>query len=240
MITQIFELDDSKGFFIDLINDELKNKFRISEQFAGIEEITATGTHPFVILLKNSKANVFPGITIGLSNRRQENTRLGFAEDRVDLTVAEIDNILAVDAEGRISPTSLLEEVRELAVTAGGSLSVMRREDNVKTTVTVEVWSETNGDIKDKLLNIIYALLFGNYKRMKDERGYDEIELGETTDGMYNYDFGRTLFGGTVTLDFERELIEYKLDTDEGVLDSAKIGLLSTPSGDIKFNDPPT
>ncbi len=239
MQAQIFDLDDSKGFFIDLINSELKNKFRVSEQFPGIEEITATGAHPFIKLLTNPKANVFPAITVGLSNRRQENTRLDFAGERVDLTTDDMDKIIAVEAEGRISPTSLLNEVRDEVVNAGGTLSVEMREDNVKTTAKIEVWSETNGDIKDKLLNIIYAIMFGNMKNMKNNRNYDEIELGETTDGMYNYDFGRTLHGGSLTVDFERELTEYNTDTTEGVLGGVKVGTVSTPDGDIIFNTPP-
>lgn len=238
MTFKIFEVDGAREFFINLFNTELKDTFKIKEQFPGIEELAITGEHPFVHLVKNKQANVFPAVTIGIANTNQENTRLAFQEERVNISEVDIDRILEPEDDERLSPKSTLEEVRTEIINAGGSLSAVQRIDNIRTNVRIEVWTESNKSMKNKLVDILYAILFDAYKIM-DNRGYGEINLGTAPEGMYNYDFARNLHGGAVNLDFERDMTVYQIDTSEQVLDKVLVGTVSTQEGDIKLNDPP-
>jgi len=238
MIFKIFELDGVREFFINLFNTELKNTFRIAEQIPGVSELEITGEHPFVHLIKNKEANVFPAVVIGIANTDQENSRLAFQKTRVDIVEADIDRILLPEADERLSPKTLLEEVRTEIQNAGGKLSVVSLEDNIRTNIRLEVWTENNKGLKNKLVDILYAILFDAYDILQD-RGYGEINLGTAPEGMYNYDFARNLYGGAINFDFEREMIVYRGDTSEQVVDKVLVGTVSTQEGNIKLNDPP-
>jgi len=204
---------DLKRIFKNFIKSKLP-EFKIEEQFPDHKDVKVLGIHPFAYLHENKNAAVIPSIAISVSGRAPDEQTLSYESGETELTEAEVQSQIDLsgdDARSRITPLSDLQALKTFINGEGGTIDAPTTVYQVDSVVTFEIWSNTE-DSKYKLFNVVYAIIFGNLKELA-RLEIDKITLAGDDDDLYNYDFGKILYGAKIIINTNRPFTHYEVDT---------------------------
>ncbi len=225
---KLYDLVDLKSFFIKEI-EKVATEFKFDEQFPGVD-VHVGDAYPFTMLIDNPEANVFPAISVSEGEAAEEHLSLGYGERETTLKKEDIDDMEARENFALISPKSDRDTVRTAiqafaAAQNGADLPILEASESRNVTITIDIWSEQNSDIKDKLYNILRAKIFGLRKIMK-LAGIQNMHLTGNKDADYNTDFaGRHFYGGQIVLTTHTQLYEWFIETDITLIDKVIVDM---------------
>jgi len=215
---------DVEAIMIAALGDHLVDEVHFKDIYPNFGNVRVSGVHPFSILLEQQitqstvKVNLFPSVTLiqSTDGKNPAIPHLMQYKD-VEITAAEVADITANRDKYIISDVDLAALVvatqGDAIVYASGTITYMRGN------FVAEIWSN-NLEVKSRLYDVVRNFLLGMWKYTLNEtyqvKLSDEIR-GEKS-GLYNYDFGKVLYGGVLRFDADYTTIQWLADTDVSAL----------------------
>lgn len=215
---------DIEEIFLNSLRTHLVSEVHFKDIFSNFGNVRVSGVHPFAILMEQQLSgsgkvpvNLFPSVTL-IENTDGKNPALMTAmqyHDNVKIAAAEVADIVANRDKYIISNTDLTA----LQGLTGGSAYVWATGmvSYIRGSFVAELWSE-NLKVKSRLYDIVRNFILGVWKRTLNET-YD-IKLSDDIkgekSGIYNYDFGKILYGAILRFDADYTAIQYIADTTLG------------------------
>lgn len=216
---------DVEKIMMDSLRSHLYDEVHFKDIYPNFGNIRVSSVHPFSILLEQQiigtgkvPTNLFPSVTLieNISNRNPELPHLSERKD-VEITDAEVADITANRDKYIISDADLA--ILVTATSEGGTVWADGIESYIRGSFIAEIWSE-NMEVKNRLFDLVRNFLMGIWKyailESENLRISDSIQ-GERS-GLYNYDFGKVLYGSTMSFEVDYAVMQYKLDTDVDAL----------------------
>lgn len=205
---------------IPIVEDALVSAFgaylkelRFGEMYPYHKGVNISNDHPFEKLLDNQDgvSHLFPSITIVSSN---DNESSGMAKGW-QATTLERGNLDGIDPKEWYLAKSALSQLQG-SLDEKGFLYGLQHSTVWRDSTTFEIWTE-NIQVKNDIYNLVMAFLTGP-KVLELHTQYGFVIHSNTIQGQrsgyYNYDFGRVLYGGRVTLAVEYNVLQAAYDTD--------------------------
>lgn len=221
---------DVEEVFLNSLRIHLVSEVHFKDIFPNFGNVRVSGVHPFALLLEQQLSgsskipvNLFPSVTL-IENTDGKNPALMTTmqyQDSIKVTAAEVQDIVDNREKYIISNTDLTA-LQGLTADSGsiwatGMVSYMRGN------FVAEIWSE-NLKVKSRLYDIVRNFILGVWKRTLNET-YD-IKLSDDVkgekSGIYNYDFGKILYGAILRFDADYSAIQYIADTTISALAGIK------------------
>ena len=210
---------DVEDVLLSSLQKHLVDEVHFEAIYANFGNVRVSAVHPFAILLEQQisgstkRINLFPSVTL-IENISNKNPALPLLIQYQDVVVAaaEVADITNNRDKYIISDADLAALVAltedEKTVNAKGTVTYIRGN------FIAELWSE-NLKVKNRLFDVVRNFVLGVWRFTLLEN-YD-IKLSETIEGersgIYNYDFGKVLYGATLKFDADYSSIQYQVDT---------------------------
>jgi hypothetical protein len=187
-------------------------ELRYGELFPNHKNINVSNDHPFERLLDNegSTPDIFPSITIVSSSDAESG---GMAKGW-KVTTLEDGDIDSFDGLGwYVSDTAKTDLTAALA--EKGSVHGLMHNTVWRDSTSFEIWTE-NLQVKNDLYNLVMAFLTG--PKMLELHNASDLTITSNSiqgqrSGYYNYDFGRVLYGGRISLSVDYPVMQAVYDT---------------------------
>lgn len=215
---------DVEDILLDSLQEHLFGEVHFKDIYANFGNVRISAVHPFAVLLEQQilsstvKVSLFPSVTLieNTSNKNPAIPHLVQYKDVV-ITSAEVaditnnrDKYIMSDAD--LAALDALTQGTD-TVNAKGTSTYLRGN------FIAEIWSE-NLKVKNRLFDVVRNFVLGVW-RFKLVEDYD-IKLSEDIQGeksgIYNYDFGKVLYGAILKFDADYVTIQYMADTALGDL----------------------
>ena len=140
---------------------------------------------------------------------------LGGGASTGELTEVCVDALLAQTAsqrkeDGVIATTTTLTALKALLVANGGPIFVSLQKHLFERTINVSLWTD-DWEVTDCIYDVIKALLL-----REELRGILKRATVRGQRGLYNFEFGRMLFGGEFTISGLQGIQLWKIDSSVG------------------------
>jgi hypothetical protein len=191
-------------------------ELRYSEMFPNHANINVSNDHPFERLIggEGSAPDLFPAVTIVASN---DGEVPGMGKNWTTQTLYPQDIPADFDGELFYIVDSALNDLRTV-LAAKGSVHGVAHSSMWRDSASFELWAE-NLQVKNELYNLVVGFLTGpkmlELKQAHDITVHSNSVQGQRS-GYYNFDFGRTLYGGRVSFTVDYPVLQSVYDTDFG------------------------
>jgi len=209
----------------EIIVGELKKYFfeevRFKDIYPNFGNIRVSGVHPFVYLIdaeindKPLPQGLFPSITV-ISDNDQKNPEIDIATllEDVKITSAEVSDIKENKEAYIISEKDL--QILDNLTQGDDSVFAQGMNQNRRASLVVEIWSQ-NMKVKNRLYDLTLTFFIGK-RRFTLKSDYDividEKSVSGERSGNYNYDFGKTIYGGILRMSVDYVIAQYEVDTE--------------------------
>ena len=197
---------------------------RFKKLYPNFGDIRISGTHPFAFLVDQMvnqtkiPVGLFPSITI-IDDSDSKNSDVPITTPVIDVTIGsdEINDIEENRNDYSISDEDLI--ILKDLTSSNNKLYAQGVETYKRANMVTEVWSE-NPKIKNKIYDLLSGFLLG-LKRFSIKEVYgiiiDENSISGEKSGVYNYDFGKIIYGGMIRFVVDFSARQYIIDTDSQV-----------------------
>lgn len=207
----------------DIIVAELRDYFAASqfeERFPNFGLPRVSNDHPFATLLMHEGGgedwfpDLFPSITVVAGSDAKPNDLTNTVNwESTHLTAEDVDEITAAGYAISAEDLARLHAYFDGGVDDLWGLSWM---SPMRDDMSFEVWAE-NIQVKNELYNEVRAFLAGPWRldlaRRRDITIHDASIRGQRGNN-YNLDFGRTLYGGRITVDVDYYWVQAIYDSE--------------------------
>ena len=207
----------------DILIEELKayfyNEIRFADIYPKFGNIRVSNVHPFAFLIDQDingtavDVELFPSITVVSENDRKAEINIPALQRDIKINAAEVADIVARSDMYQISAADLTA-LQDLT-TGESFVWSLGAGTNRQDSVSVEIWSE-NIDLKNRVYDLVEAFFVGPKRyeiKTSHEVNIHEEGVSGQRSGNYNFDFGKTLYGGVVTLQADYQINQYFVDT---------------------------
>lgn len=213
------------NFFVDHISTELR-KYGLSKMTAGYvgDSFNVTSMHPLAMELgallgageEGNYSSPLPAIGVEMINDAEDRQLLGRGTAVVEITQAQITAWAAMTQKQRIAAGVYLSDTAVASLqamkTAKGTAPLYARitRHMKRLTMNVSAWSD-NRDVT----HLLYSTLDGIFMGATDALsaiGVKNLSVG-ATGGIYNYEFGKTLYGVEFDLQMTNMVVAAEVDT---------------------------
>jgi hypothetical protein len=203
----------------DLLADSIKAYLLTvnwGEFYPNYADLNISNDHPFEELLSNAndsttpRPNLFPSITVVASN---DGEVPGMAKGwKVEsLSSGDLDSLISDDW---YMPDTTLNDFKA-ALVAAGKVYGLSHTATWRDSVSIEIWAN-NAKVKNDIYNLCLAYLQGPGAlglKQSDELTIFSGSIQGQRSGYYNFDFGRTLFGGRISFNVDYLILQAAYDT---------------------------
>lgn len=216
--------------------------------FSNIEKINVSLIHPFEYFFARAQGatpaqnatGLFPSVTvISEGDNPIEVADAGRREMRISSDFAaslESELKKKTDDRGVICSPETVAAIKE-ATEGNQPVPVIGYQTHTTERISIEIWADNN-IVKNRLYSILLSFLKGRAGEilLKEENVMilPESIVGNRS-GNYNFDFGKTLFGGVVTFDVQYYTQELYFDKDKKVLTEGTVSLSQNEGGCREF-----
>ena len=221
-----------------VIDRHLNETVDIRTIFSNIEKINVSLIHPFEYFFARSQGatpaqnatGLFPSVTvISEGDNPIEVADAGRREMRISSDFAaslETELKKKTDDRGVICSPETVTAIKE-ATEGNQPVPVIGYQAHTTERISIEIWADNN-IVKNRLYSILLSFLKGRAGEIllaeENVMILPESIVGNRS-GNYNFDFGKTLFGGVVTFDVQYYTQELYFDKDKKVLAEGTVSL---------------
>jgi hypothetical protein len=210
---------DIEQILVKELRNYFHNDIRWGALYANYQKIRISPIHPFAYLIDQAMngakvpVDLFPSITV-VEDTGSKTISLGILKKEAKITQSELDHIAAnpdlyviSDTDFQALQTLITQHEYEYAE---GCATVRNG------SVSIEIWAD-NDELKRKIIDLVAAFVMG-VKRYHINESYNikiqEESVNINRSGNYNFDFGKMLYGGTVTFNADYSLAQYFIDSE--------------------------
>lgn len=219
----LIEKDTSSSVIIDDLDKYFKDEIGFGDAYSNFGDITVGSDHPFARALmsfkndQNLPDNLFPSVTITKSTESTHSRDVMGKPKRYILTDDLIAQFEALDPKKRLFSTERLEALRTAYDALPADYNMFVRETFSLETFKLifSVWVDHH-EVKNDMYEMVKEYVKGRAELFTNELCFNEITWSGEKDGLFNLDFGITLYGAIVTMNASQERVSYVVE-DEAV-----------------------
>lgn len=207
--------DDIEDAVIAAIKDYFNKQIRFDQIMPKFGPLRVSETHPFTIAniakLNGIKVpgNLFPSITVSAIDDNTDPQILNQeAEDPDEFDLEWITE----QEDNKLVNQSQVAAMKNIITTEGRNLFGTSYTDRFKERLVFSIWSE-NRLVKNFLYTHLRAFV-KMYRTMFLGANYENYVLNGTPAGLYNTEFGRTLYGAELAIMGDRHFLSAVIDTE--------------------------
>lgn len=200
----------------DILVESLRTylrEMRFGELFPHHKGLGVSNDHPFERLLSGEAEapDIFPSVTI-VSSSDGETPGMAKGWRSTELSAPDLTGFDPL--EWYVSESAKADLDAVLAVK--GAIYGLQHSTSWRDSVSIELWSE-NIQVKNDIYNLVLGFLSGPaVLELHNSHGlviHSNSIQGQRS-GYYNYDFGRTLYGGRVSLQVDYPIVQAVYDSE--------------------------
>lgn len=210
---------DVEDILLGSLQKHLIGEVHFKDIYANFGNVRVSAVHPFAVLLEQqilgstSKVSLFPSVTL-IENVNAKNPSVPHLAQYQNVVVAaaEVADITNNREKYIISDTDLA--ALDAATQGENYINAIGTVTHIRGNFIAEIWSE-NLKVKNRLFDVVRNFLLGVYRYTLVEN--HDVKLSEDVQGeksgIYNYDFGKVLYGAVLKFDADYVIIQYEADT---------------------------
>lgn len=222
---------DVEEIFVNELQKYFYEDIKFSDLFPKSDSLKISATHPFVALFEQVvpegstyDLSGFPCLTItDMNSNRALDVPIQGVNQVARVTRAILEDIKSQGRNKYIMSKQTLTDL-ETAFEGKDYLLAEFFQTFKKSHVAIEIWSD-NKIIKDKLFDLVNLFLINDKRLMlNDVYGLkiDDNTMNGEKSGTFNFDFGKTLYGGMIYLEVDYSTT-YTTVKDFTVMDGAVV-----------------
>ena len=200
-----------------------------SEMYPNFDSVNIGAVHPFALLMFEDvqgvplNYNVFPSITVSDNSESEDSDVIG---DESKDVVLDIDGYVWL--QSMVSANKLFISDTNLtaiatAVADGGELPGVIRTLTFQHSMSFSIWT-SNRDVTNIISDILLSFLVDRKTELKLE-GVTMFTISGSRTGDFNMDFGKLLYGATVTVPVNTQKMTATFDSTIGIIGSVGVNL---------------
>lgn len=227
MIYAITYAPDVELTLVDELRSYFQKEAKAAELFRNHPSIRISQVHPFAYLIDEAvnqtkvPVNLFPSVTIIAENDSKAAQTMATLEE-ANYSAEDIQAIVENRERYIISD----ETVAALQAMAANNPTIFARgSSRVRNmAISIEIWSE-NIDQKNRIYDLCQAFILGPKRYEVNDLGIKlhEYSMQGQRSGLYNYDFGKLLYGGQIRVQADAGLAQFFVSTDQSEIKSVAV-----------------